>query len=91
MFEARRAGFRQRIDVHNFAAAALRVLQCRQHARMIRAGILTDNKNRIAQIEVFQRHCSLAEPQRLFHAGAARLMTHIRAVRQIVRAELSHE
>src|SRR5437763_9909110 len=91
MFETRRANFRQRIDVHDLAAASLRLKQSRQHAWMIRAGILADDENRIAELEIFQRHCTLAKAERFFHSGAARFMAHVRTVRQIVRAELPHE
>ena len=42
-------------------------------------------------IEIFQRHRAFAETERFFHSGAARLMTHVRAVGQIVCPELAHE
>src|ERR1051326_7341506 len=58
---------------------------------MVRAGILTNDEDRIAQIKVFERNRSLAKTQRLFHAGAAGFMTHVRTVRQIVRAEVPDE
>ena len=43
------------------------------------------------RVEVFERDRALAETERFFHSGAARLVTHVRAVRQIVGAELAHE
>ena len=43
------------------------------------------------RVEVFKRHRAFAEAERLFHSRAARLVTHVRAVRQIVRAELAHK
>src|ERR1043166_8658107 len=63
MFEARRAGFRQRIDMHNLTAAPLRLEQSRQHARMIRAGILPNDENRVAQIEICERHRAFAKAE----------------------------
>ena len=65
--------------------------QRRQHARMIRAGILTDDEDRIGMIEVFERDRSLPDADRFAQRSAARLVTHVRAVRQIVGAKLSDE
>ena len=91
MFESRCAGFRQRIDVHDTAAASFCFQQCRQHTRMIRTGILSDYKNRIAEIEIIQRHGAFTKAQRFFHSRAAGFVAHVRAVRQIVGSELSYE
>ena len=91
MREARGSGFGQRIDVYDLAAAPLGVEQCRQHARMIGAWILPDDENRVAQIEIFERHGSLAEAERFFHARAAGFVTHVRAVRQVVGPKLPRE
>ncbi len=91
MLEASESCFRQRINVYDFAAAALGVQQRSQHARMIRPRILTDDKDRIGQIEIFERDRAFTKPKSFFHAGAAGFVAHVRAVRQIVRAELPHE
>ena len=91
MFEARQSGFGKGIDVHNFAAASFGVEKRSQHARMIRPGILPDDKDRVGEVKVFKRYRPLAKTEGFLHSGAARFMTHVRAVRQIVRAKLSHK
>ena len=58
---------------------------------MIRAGVLTDDKDRIGKIEIFERYGAFTKAQHLFHSGAARFMAHIRTIGQIVRAKLPHE
>src|SRR4051794_39058092 len=58
MSKARHSSFGQRINMHDCAAFALCLLQRRQHARMIRPGILTDDKDRLREIEVFKPHSS---------------------------------
>src|SRR5437588_12794579 len=91
MFKTCRTRFRQWIYVDDGAAATFRRKQSCQHARMIRTGILSDDEDRVTKIEIFEHDRALAEAQRLFHSGAAGFMTHIRAIGQIVRAELSNE
>src|SRR5947199_16578 len=91
MLETIETSFGQRVDVHNFATATLRLHQRSQHAWMICAGVLTDDENRVTQIKILERHCALAKTKRFFHPSAARFMTHVRAVRKIVRPKLSHE
>src|SRR5258708_11309780 len=91
MFEARQPSLRQRIDVHDFAAAPLCLHQRSQHARVIGSWILTNDKDRVSQIKVGQGNCAFAEPQGFLHSRAAGFVTHVRAVRQIVGAKLAHE
>ena len=91
MFESRGAGFRQGIDVHNLAPAPFGLKQGGQHPRMVRARILANYENRVALIEVFEPDRALAKTDNLFHASAARLMTHVRAILQIVRPKLPRE
>src|SRR5437867_3801992 len=91
MFEPREPGFRQRVYMHNLATAALGTQEGRQHAWMISARILSDYENRVAKIEVFQRHCAFAETDCFFHSGAAGFVTHVGAIGKVVRAELPHE
>src|SRR6266705_1153215 len=91
IFETDQTGFRQWIDVHDFAAAPFRVQQRSQHARMIRPRILSDNKNRVSQIEVFERHGAFAKTDRFFHPGAAGFVAHVRSVGEVVGPKLSHK
>ena len=91
MFEALQSRFLEWIDTDNAAAAPRGPLQGGKHARVIRAGILADHDNAVCQFEIGEGHGALAGAEGLEHAHATRLVTHVRAVREIVGAELSHE
>ena len=62
-----------------------------QHARVVRARVLTEHEDRVAELEVGERDRALAFADRLAQPRAARLVTHVRAVGQVVRAELARE
>ena len=91
MFEPRHANLGKRIDMHQLAAIAFRLLQCSQHARMIRSRILSDDEDCLGKFEVFERHRSLAYANCFAQRRSARLVAHVRAVRKIIGAELPHE
>ena len=91
MLEALQSRFLEWIDTDNTAAAPRGPLQSGEHARVIRAGILADHDNAICQFEIGEGHGALAGAEGLEHAHATRLVTHVRAIREIVGAELSHE
>ena len=91
MLETSQAGFRQWIDVDNFAAAPFCLQQRGQHARMVRSRILPDHENRVAEIKILEPHRAFAKADRFFHSGAAGFMAHVRAVGQVVGSELSHK
>ena len=69
----------------------LGLLERGQHARMIGAGVLSDDENRLGQLEVFERHGSLAGADRFTQRRAARFVTHVGTVRKIVGAKLPDE
>ena len=58
---------------------------------MIRAGILTDDKDCVGEIKIIERDGALAEADRFFHPGAAGFVAHVRTIGQIVRPKLSNE
>ena len=58
---------------------------------MIRARILPDNKNRVGAFEIFQLHAAFADADAFVQRRAARFVTHVRAIGQIVCAELPGE
>src|SRR5688500_8977196 len=91
MLETGHADFRQRIDMHNLASVSLRVFQRRQHARMVRTGILPDDEDRFRAIEIRERYSSLPNANRLAQRRTTRLVTHVRAIGKIVRSKLPHE
>ena len=81
----------QRIHRHDLRSARLGGFERGQHARVIRAGILADHKNRLGLFEVLQFHGAFADPDGLAERDAARFVAHVGAVRQIVRPQLPHE
>ena len=91
MGEAEQAGFLQRIHRDHPRPTGDRFLKGRQHPRMIRPGILADAEDDIRFQEIVQRHGALAHPDGFLQGQAARLVTHVRAVRQVVGAESAHE
>ena len=58
---------------------------------MIGARVLANDEDRVGLVEVFQLHAALADPESFVHRGAARFVTHVRAIRQIICAELASE
>src|SRR6202008_3084451 len=54
-------------------------------------GILTYDKNCFGKIKIFQVDCALAHANRFVQCSSTRLVTHVRAVRQVVGAKLSDE
>ena len=91
MLESGHPHFRQRIHADNRGSAPCRPLQCRQHARMVRARILPNNKDGVGEVEVFELDRSFADSDHFFERHSRRLVAHVGAVRQIVGAELPHE
>src|ERR1051325_11504796 len=91
MLEACHADFRERINMDQLAASSFRAFERRQHARMVRARILTNDKDRVRFVEVFERDSSLPDTNRFAQRRAARLVTHVRTIRQVVGAELTHK
>src|SRR5262245_16647558 len=91
MFETRQASLRKRIDVHYPATIPLRFLKGGQHSRMVRAGILTNHKDRLSLLKIFQQDRALTDADGLGERGAARFVAHVRAVRQVVGSKLPHK
>ena len=88
---AHQARLRQRIDRDDFRAVVLRALETRQHPRMIRPRVLTEDENAVALLKVLQCHAPLPDADRFVERRAARFVAHIRAVGHIVRPELPDE
>ena len=68
-----------------------RLLQLGQHARVAGAGVLADDEDAVGVREVLDLHGRLADADRLGQPEAARLVAHVRAVGQVVGAELARE
>ena len=58
---------------------------------MIGARVLAHHKNEIGVIEIFQSHRPLADAERLREAHATGLVTHIRAIREIIGPQRAPE
>ncbi|KAG1251285.1 hypothetical protein G6F68_012349 [Rhizopus microsporus] len=58
---------------------------------MVGAGVVSHRNDQVAGVEVVQRHRAFAEADRLRQPDARGLVAHVRAVREIVGAELAHE
>jgi hypothetical protein len=91
VFETRHARFRQRVDVDDATAAPLRGLQRREHARVVRPRVLPDDVDRLGLAKSSSVTVPLADADCLRERRPARLVAHVRAVGQIVRAELADE
>jgi hypothetical protein len=85
------AGFGQRIDADDATAVARRFLQRGQHARVIGAGVLPTTKIASASSKSCSVTGAFTDADCFTQRAAARLVAHVRAVGQVVGAELAHE
>jgi len=87
IFEALGAGFGERVDADDFAAAGFRGLQRREHARVIRAGVLAEDENGVGFFEVAEANAALADADHGRERDARGLVAHVGAIGEIVGAE----
>ena len=85
--EGDQAGLRQRVDRHDRRAIALGLFQRPEHARMVGTRVLPGDDDQLGGMHVVECDGALADADRLAEGDPARLVAHVRAVRQIVRAE----
>ena len=81
----------QGIDRDNLRPLILRLLQRRQHPRMVRARIVPKDKDQLRALYILQCRRALAHAERLHQRHPGRLMAHIRAVRKIIRPQLARK
>ena len=81
----------QRVEHDNRRAALRHLTQSAEHAWMVGAGVVSDGKDGVAVVEVFQRHRALADADGLRQADAGRFVTHVGAVGEIIGAVLARE
>ncbi len=91
ILEAHQAGFGQRVDGDDLGAGPLCPLEGQQHPRMICARVLPKDEDQLGLLEIVKPDRPLAYADRRAQRRSARFMAHIRAVGQVVRAELPHE
>ena len=87
MREIQETRFLERIETHNPRAALRGFLQLGEHARVVGAGILAEDKDCVGFFKILERHSAFASSNRFGHPDAARLVAHVRAVGEIVRPE----
>ena len=87
MGEAEQARFLEGIHRDQPCPAAHRFLEGGEHPRMIGPGILADAEDDVCFEEIVQRDGALADPDGVLQGEAARLVAHVRAVRQVVGPE----
>ena len=80
----------QRVDVHQRGAPPVGLGQPGEHPRRVRGGVVAHQPDRVRLLPVTQIDRALAGPQRGRHGHAACLVAHVRAIRQIIGAELPH-
>ena len=88
--ERQQPGLRQRVDRDDGRAVALGPLQRRQHPGVVGARVLADDEDQLGGVDVVERHRALADADRPPEGHAARLVAHVRAVREVVGAERPH-
>lgn len=89
--ETDESALRHRIDGHDRSAAFPCLDQIGHHARRVGTGILSNDKDRVGVLEILHHHRALPDAYGRRQAAASRFVTHVRAVRKIVGAELPHE
>ena len=67
------------------------MFECGEHARVIGPRILANDHDELGLVEVVEINRSLADAYGFVERGSARLVAHVRAVRQVIRAELARE
>jgi hypothetical protein len=84
--EAFEAFFSHGIEDCDLGAAEGRTAEVSQHAGMVGAGVLADDEDGVGFFEVLEQDGSLAAADGLFERDAARLVAHVRAIGNVVRA-----
>ena len=87
--EREQAGLLERVDRHDSASLAPGGLQGAEHAGMIGAGVLAEDKDCLRLFKVIQGYRALADAQRWLEGGPTGLVAHVGAVRQVVGAVLA--
>ena len=91
ILEPHQAGLAQRVDRDDLCAVPLRLLERRQHAGVVGAGVLADDQQQLGGLDVAERHRPLTDPDRLGERHRGRLVAHVGAVGKVVGAERAGE
>ncbi len=85
--ETLQSALAQGVEGDDLRAAIGGVTQAVQHARVVGARVLTKDENRVRVIEIIQTDSAFAHADAALQAAAARFVTHIGAVGEVVGAD----
>lgn len=91
MLEALQAALLERVEADHLGAALHCFAQRLEHARVVGAGVLPKDEDRVGVFEVVEGHAALADPDAAAQCHAAGLVAHVRAVGEVVGAERADE
>ena len=91
VLERHEARLDERVDGDNLRPAAMRLLQGGEHAGVVRAGVLAGDEDDLGLFEVLEFHTAFADAEGFAERHATRLVAHVAAVGQVVRAEAADE
>ena len=86
VLEVQQARLLERVDRQDLRAALLRLLEVREHPRVVGSGIVPLQHDQIGLVDVLEDHAGLAYSDRFGERDRRRLVAHVRAVRQVVGA-----
>ena len=79
------------VERHNFCATFVGRTQLAQHARVIGARVLAEDKYRIGFFKIIEGYRALAHADLLTHAHTAGLVAHVGAIGEVVGAVFAHK
>ena len=91
VLETLQATFLQRVYAHHLGATLHRIAQRVEHARVVGAGVLAPDENRVGMLEIVEGDGALANPDALPEGHATGLVAHVRTVGEVVGAVSTHE
>jgi hypothetical protein len=91
ILEADEAGLGKGVHRDDPGAVALGLLEGGEHPGVVRARVLADDDQQVGVMDVVERDAALADADRLGQGDAGGLVTHVRAIGQVVGAESPHE
>ncbi|MNQ79443.1 hypothetical protein D3C85_943880 [compost metagenome] len=86
MLEALQSALLERVDADHLCAALDRFAQGFEHPRVVGAGVLADDEDRIGMLQVVKHHGAFTHAEAFDHAHRAGFVAHVGAVRKVVGA-----
>ncbi|MNZ44281.1 hypothetical protein D3C78_619110 [compost metagenome] len=91
MLEALQSALLERVDADHLCPALDRFAQGLEHPRVVGAGVLADDEDRVGMLQVVKHHSAFAHAEAFDHAHRAGFVAHVGAVRKVVGAVGPHE